>query len=362
LRDCTTSCKLFALQLVVAFELFEQQCMVCGRFTYDGSELFMLRKGKFVSQLLGAFEVFFHWDLMYMMLKELGEGNHWYTRWRAQMDVYRNQPNLFEDVASLCALQSLYPHFREAFMDFVDLMQLDYRGVLSCQCSVPNQQLCADGITVSGKQRTQSMCCPYMPRQPAPGEPAVPLQYGSASEARVAVPSKALRDNLRDFSHESGIVAETYAELEERCALHGHGLLEAVQLLAQLAEGRYVVLAGCRSLLRDIAADSPACAVVQPCAYDDLAEWSQSMHRILAAAPEQRTAIAAEWTQQARDRVYQKLPTLYGGLVLLHGWASCDERMQPVCVALLHCVDALHRVCSLTSVPPWLSMCSLRRM
>jgi hypothetical protein len=76
-RRCgSTSLKAQLLDAVVFAEkeifspmLTEKKCAECSWESFDGSELFLLRKASFSSRVLGDFEMFFHWDLLYKTLE-----------------------------------------------------------------------------------------------------------------------------------------------------------------------------------------------------------------------------------------------------------------------------------------------------
>jgi hypothetical protein len=151
----------FAEKEIFSSVLTEKKCAECSWESFDGSELFLLRKASFSSRVLGDFEMFFHWDLLYKTLEELVEGHYFNSKWMRQMRSYR----AFWEDASVEALTSVYSHFRAACIDFVDLMQLDYKSRCACHCVDPHRHLIVEGITISSPLSKLHLVGPWLPKE-----------------------------------------------------------------------------------------------------------------------------------------------------------------------------------------------------
>jgi hypothetical protein len=81
---------------------------------YDGVEDFVLRKTWFQSGILGNFELFFHWEVLYSTIYELVGGRHWYSKW---LVLLMNWKRAGYNAKQLSVLQSIYRHFRKAIQD-----------------------------------------------------------------------------------------------------------------------------------------------------------------------------------------------------------------------------------------------------
>lgn len=133
------------------FRIRVSQCDVCNKsYSPDGSEDFILRKSFVRSRYLGEFELCFTWQVLYGAKRHITKGGFFHTHFTDLLQEY--QGGLDGEYWVLEAMQSLYPHFRDAVMDFVDLMELPYRAELSCKCDSKNQFLIFDGLTVACKR------------------------------------------------------------------------------------------------------------------------------------------------------------------------------------------------------------------
>lgn len=170
-QEQITPCKVFCSHFIRDVSIVERICLTCGyKAELDGGECFILRKAWFFSQQLGGFEIGFHWPLLYDAVEELVTGTHWHTTWMRQLGKYERVGVPEADLRAL--MQSLYRHFREAVMDFVDLQHLPFDEVLRCTCSERHQSLVADGITVSCLRSCLRFCAPWLPSPAAPGRTA----------------------------------------------------------------------------------------------------------------------------------------------------------------------------------------------
>jgi hypothetical protein len=203
-------------------------------------------------------------------------------------------------------------HFREATMDFECLWKLNYDDVLQCSCDHPYETLIGDGITVSCRQSNLRLCGPWLPKQPVPGEDAVEQLLGSKYESRFAVPVPKLRHLLRSLSSANGMDAVMYEEVLEECARNDlQTFADALNALRVLVAPNPVL----PEWVRELGANSPACAIVCPCALGLLQDWLAVVAQVLLGENEAVRMLAAQaWTQDHVDRAQQAVPVLVPAL------------------------------------------------
>jgi hypothetical protein len=304
----------------------EQKCGKCGYHTeYDGSEDFLLRKCWFKSQLHGSYEICFHWELLHETILQLVEGVHWYSTWVRQMAAYKRTGT---SEVELMALQSVYKHFREACMDFECLWGLDYQEVLHCQCTRPGSTRVADGIMVSCKAALMCMYAPFLPKQPPAGEERVPQQHGSLYELRFAIPHKKVRELLVQASSVDGIMATAFEVLGTWCEHLGlTALAEALVAIQEPNQVQPLMPGWCRPLLRELGAESAACAIVPPAADTLVQEWVSIVEQVLACEEwVARREAGKQWTLQLKEEARDCLPVLFPTMWELHSIAVLGGR------------------------------------
>lgn len=127
-------CKVLRTHAVVDTTIEEQVCAACGhRVDFDGEEEFILWKCTFKSAELGTFELCFDWVLLYAVIGDVPKrGTDWFTSWVHCVDMYKVQGVCDKD---LIAISVLYPHFREACMDFFDLFSVDLKRRHRARCN-----------------------------------------------------------------------------------------------------------------------------------------------------------------------------------------------------------------------------------
>jgi hypothetical protein len=185
----------------------------------------------------------------------------------------------------VCALSSVYRHFQEACIDFVELMEIDYRAVLSCKCEVQHQHLVADGIRVSCPLSKLHLLGPWLPQHEGP----IPQQlHGSAYHHRHAVQDADLRRLLRAYASASGLDAASFGSMIACCQrLQRPEPADVLGALSEEQDERIVAIKWARKVLRELGANSPACAIVQ--------EWLLVTQAMLAAPLHQRRVVMANW-------------------------------------------------------------------
>jgi hypothetical protein len=295
---------------VVATQIREHHCAACGfRTAYDGSEDFVLRKASFRSGALGSFELCLHWELLYSTIHELVEGRHWYSKWLSLLSSWKRAGCTAHHLA---AFQSLYRHFREATMDFECLWNLQYTELLQCRCNPQFGTLVADGITVSCRQSGLRLSGPWLPRQPAPGEAPMEQVLGSAYENRFALPVPKIRAQLRVLSSAKGMEAVDYDELMQNCAEHNlQAFANAMDAIRVQPAPNPIMPEWARGFIRELGANSPACAIVRPAALELVQRWLVVVGDVLQGVSETaRRQTAQAWAHEQVGAADRDIPVL----------------------------------------------------
>jgi hypothetical protein len=324
----------------------EDACDQCGWEALDGSQHFLLRKASFSSKALGDFELCFHYDVLYKTLQELAGGQHWHNKWMRQMHAYRQ---CGMSVAQVCALSSVYRHFREACIDFVELMDIDYRAVLSCKCEVQHQHLVADGISVSCPLSKLHLLGPWLPQHEGP----LPhQQHGSEYHHRHAVQDAELRRLLRAYASTSGLDAASFGSMIACCQrLQWPEMADLLGALSEEQDERIVAIKWARKVLRELGANSPACAIVPALQLPLLQEWLLVTQAMMAAPLHQRRVVMGSWSHAQDDAVRCGLPKLWEAMREIHRVATTRE-VPPSLVTLVDLVVRLKQVCIVSLTLP----------
>ena len=306
-------CMVLAENCLWDIQLSESKCTKCGRHSFDGAELLLLRKATFRSEgVLGTFELFFHWDVIFKALQELEKGHFFFDKWVRLLDTYKN---VGVSDALLCAMsKSLYRHFREAVIDGVELMNLDYGSALRCACAQPLQSLVADGVTLSCGLSKLFLVGPWLPQQ-QDGVPVM-LREGSLYDSRFAVRDASLRSELRAWASVKGVPLPAFEAMMQRCAAAlGSSAESALRTLAVEEQEAIRAVCWARPLLRELGVDSPACAAVPWHAVNAVLEWVTTMRTALQQAAADRAAMLAQWESPERMRALREsVPVLWPAL------------------------------------------------
>lgn len=348
LQKAPQACKVLSENCVWDCTLNESECRACGSGSFDGSELLMLRKITFRSDgALGTFELLFHWDLLFKAQQELEKGHFFFDKWMRQMDTYKN---LGLSDAELCAMsKSLYRHFREAVIDCVELMDIDYSQALRCACAEPLQSLVADGVMLSCGLSKLHLLGPWLPQE-QDGEPL--LQYeGSLYDSRFAVRDDALRSELRAWASVKGVDLSAFELTMRRCTIAlGEDVAAALRGLA-IHEERVRVVEWARELVRELGVDSPACAAVPAPAVDLVLEWADVTRGALQRPAAERGDTMAAWSTPTRIRALREaVPVLYRALRVVQRQAVLAEPEDVGAVSVL-----LRLITDLAEVRPYTS-------
>lgn len=329
---------LFASSHVHRCSLHEHVCADCGSVSFDGGEHFWLRKCAFSSALLGSVVVCFSWRLLQSAANDIVAGVNWSASWQRQLLLYRD---LDWSRAQLGAMQSVYPHFRTAVMDWVDLQNLQYTQELRCTCAVPHQHLSADALTVACKLSRLHLSGSWDERVREPGEPPVAARFGSKHKERLVIGDAGVRKQLRAAAKVGGVSANELANLRSLCSEADLAPLARILDLqasggvmhASLDPGRLCMLSWAQPFLLELSADGPACAIVNVKDYFLVRLWLDQMQAALrqpnAEAAAQELAIRdGQSTYTARYAV----PRLWDCMRQLEGLAAKLENV-PLCQA-----------------------------
>jgi hypothetical protein len=343
----------------------EARCSQCEHhMKVDGAEYLILRKGPYRSEGLGDFELCFTWELLNDMVVALtDDGTFFWAVWRKQMEKYDvgGKPVSFQD-----ALQSIYRHFVQATLDFIELQQLPYEIVLRCQCALRHQHLISDGIMVCLKRGQIHMAGPWLPQQPGEGEPQVAAVYGSEYGQRFAIRDQGLRNLLRPLttSAQDGWQLQQLIDLRQRCQAIVAGAVPDVDLPLRpvaaallevfggngLAPQAVVTSAGnllhphLRSFLRELSAHSPACQIVHASDLRPVVSWMAAAYSALAAEDAQAATEASRACTPADLAALRfSAPCIQACMAKVLGWAAQQQHCS-LCLALLTLADALVEV------------------
>lgn len=360
-------CKVFCTHKVVDVRIVEHVCCGCSRGApLDGSEVFILRKADFQSSQLGAFEVAFHWPLLYDAVEELMNGVHWNTSWTQQLHKYARMGIPSTDLQAF--MQSLYRHFREAVQDFVDLQCLPFDDVLRCKCAVRHQNLVADGITVSCMRSCLRFCAPWLPQPAAPGEPPVQQHYGSDFKSRFAL-ERNVREALRPLTSAGGVCELDFLSLQQIAGEHLSALLStAAPSGVVLQSGRATCLPWAQTFLRELSANSPACAIVRPAVVPAVERFLQLVDEVESAEAAERQQKVALWTIDEQQEMERQLQLLWPAMHLAWRLVGRNEQLAlrvGICGLLHQLLQArsvllcgcrpLVLLCDLWKLKPWLA-------
>jgi hypothetical protein len=195
--------------------------------------------------------------LLYKTLEELVEGHYFNSKWMRQMRSYR----AFWEDASVEALTSVYSHFRAACIDFVDLMQLDYKSRCACHCVDPHRHLIVEGITISSPLSKLHLVGPWLPKE---SNGPLMQHHGSLHRDRMVVQDAELRKFLLQFSSSEGMDVAAFDEMLTSCEKVGWASLGDLmrELRVDVAGRAQILPPWARTLVRGLGSNSPACAIV----------------------------------------------------------------------------------------------------
>lgn len=362
LQKTQTTAKLFHLQTVQDITIVEYTCPACGYADrVDGSELCSLRKQHFKSEALGCFEIVFTWDLLYYVRDQIEEGTFYYSVLKQMMKWYKRDG--WKEL-QLCGLQSLYPILKEAFMDFIDLMQLPLNSQW-CMCA--GQHLIADGVTVATRRSAMHFSGGWLPVPTSPGDPLVEAHFGSEYAKRFAIKCKMTRTALRPILSTEGCTPGQLHELQSLCkegedGLHllfdpdniermyddvgaGGGIGEDnaqvdpdsaiyhpaivhvptdASFVEELPNGMLIVSVWARAFLRELSADSPAVAIAPLKDARLLEHWRSCILQQLQLVPQS----GACWSEEDDDAAHRSLPRLWQCLRSVHGLAVAGKALS----------------------------------
>lgn len=369
-------------------------CSQCShQQAVDGSEQFLLRKQQFKSKVLGDFELCFSWHLLYDALSRLRTGDLFYHIFVSYLSAWKRYS--IGD-RHLCAMQSIYRHFKEAIMDCVDLMQLPY---LDMRCTCSGSFLIADGVACG--TRNDRMCCfGGWLVQPSPTGELMPAMFGSDSKKRFVLREKEVRAALRPMTRKGGGTSEHLMELQHQCDKHrvislqvlfgceGTGIrLHQVQgdvqlatppaqdhvvaadaaeaampeadhnpmadtedpdgaegltgFLSETSDNKWVIPSWAQAFFRLLGADSPALALVPLADIEMLQQWRQKVADALAG----RDLSTTRMQRSEQVRLRHSLPALQPCLSSVLSFARRGQRIA-TCVAVRDIVTLLIEVCS----------------
>jgi hypothetical protein len=338
----------------------------CGHHAkVDGAEHLVLRKGRYSSAALGAFELCFTWDVLDDAVSHVtSKGTHFWTLWKLLMQKYDLEGVPRHEVVGL---HQVYRHYIAAIMDFVDLQHLPYSVVLRCKCAVPYLHLGADGILVACRRRAMHLQSTWLPPLPADGDEPAAALFGSEFAQRFAVPDARLRSELRALTTATAWSAEEIDAVRHTCddlLNGGRPADEAAQpaataLLALTdaafracitrdAEGGGIhFVEPVRLFLRELSANSPACQIVAPCDVAAVQAWQTALRGALAAADEAAALQAcAAYMEECRPALAQSAPLVEPCLTTVLQLALRKEHdTDVVCGAFLQAVGSLVQVC-----------------
>jgi hypothetical protein len=317
LGDQLLDALVFAEKEILSSTLTEKKCAECSWESFEGSELFLLRKASFSSRVLGNFEMFFHWDLLNKTLEELVEGYYFNSKWTRQMRSYR----VFWDHASVEALTSVYPHFRAACMDFVDLMQLDYKSRLACHCVDPHRHLVIDGITISSPLNKMHLVGPWLPKA---SDGPLMQHHGSLHRDRMVVQNAELRKFLLQFSSAEGMHVAAFEDMCAGCEKAGWARLGGLlrELRVDVAGRARISPAWARTLVRELGSNSPACAIVPVLGEPLLQQWLELSYALLDGNAANHQDLLSQWTP-FDSQVQREMPKL---------WLPLREVQRSICM------------------------------
>lgn len=207
--------------------IVDLHCVACPFEKHvDGSEVCMLRKKEFKSKSLSEepFELCFSWSLLYYMCDQIDIGVTYYAILRQMIRCYARGG---KSTAWLCAMQSIYRHLRDAFMDFVDLMRLPMNDQW-CRCE--RHDYVADGIMLAPKRMNMHLSGAFIAR---PSDDPVPAHYGSLFSDRFVLPR-----SVRALVHRLSTKGVSLAELVELQRMCHEGNIPALTVFFGVAGPR----------------------------------------------------------------------------------------------------------------------------
>ena len=179
---------------------------------------------------------------------------------------------LLEDV-QIAALRGQHKTFQQATMDFCDLQRIDYKQAFHCSHGMKHCSV--DGIVISCHVRDTHMVRPWA------ADPESEIVWGSTHAARTALPTRARRAELMKLvkdglpGHELdtlvGALSTSASPLEAEFA----DLLRVCT--KEVTDGKgsdvYVAQKHAAFFFKNIAADSPATALLRPWAEAVVDRW-----------------------------------------------------------------------------------------
>jgi hypothetical protein len=148
--------------------------------------------------------------LLNKTLEEFVESHNFNCKWMRQMRSCR----VFWDDASVEALTSMYSHFQAACVDFVDLMQLDYKSRLAFHCVDYHRHLIVHGITISSPHNKLHLVGPWLPKE---SNGALMQHHGSLHRDCMGVQDAKLQKFLLQFSSAEGMHVAAFDEMLAGC-------------------------------------------------------------------------------------------------------------------------------------------------
>lgn len=355
--------QVFGTNFVQSITIRSFHCDVCGAVhAPTGGEHFFFRKAKFKSQVLGTFEICFSWELLYALCDHIGNGYFFFSFFRARLLAYLRLNYTEQEMQ---AMQSLYPHLRDALMDFVDQMCLDYRGAFSCQCSKKHQHIVIDGITISCKRQRLFLVGPWLTTGQQGGGELVPARQGSAPADRLVIKDAGARDTLRDFTSAEGVPLPKLQELRHACDLPDaqpwRMALRTVLkpcpqgVAVENSDGKCVPETAFLPFLRSLSSNSPALAYLPLRDASVVMTWLDLARKSQTATSEHEARVMFEshLSQQHWGDMRDSIPGLAAVLFTVKELAITHARAE-LCVGLCDLVALTLQVCAMC-------VCMIRR-
>ena len=249
-------------------------------------------------------------------------------------------------------------------MDFVDLMQLPFREALRCKCSVPNQHLVADGITVCCKRSMLHVSGSWLPQD---SDVEVAAWQGSAYHERFVLKDRReQRQPLLQFLDARGASDAQHeallARFEAGSAFHFVLQCEhAGGVIQRNDAGALIAADWARGLLREVATDSPAVATVTIGDTLLVERWLRQVREALDApdALSARSAISEVEGMAYDAAVRASMPALYPCLRAVRTHAAM-QRCAALCEAVCEILEQLVQVRSTKLLCSAFAPCQLR--
>ena len=156
----------------------------------------------------------------------------------------------------------------------------------------------------------------------------MPQQHGSDFHARFALASD-VRKALRPLTSAAGMGEQDLVSLQQIAPSDLAVVLVTGGAGGVVVQGNQArCLEWVRNLLRELSANSPACAIVRPAAVPVLQRFFDAVNEVAAAAtPAERRLKAAQWSLDNQLELAHKLPLLWPSIS--HTWRLVATSSQP---------------------------------